>query len=113
MARFAKSSRFADRGKVCEDKVHDALKRWEAQDTGNREVNRLLDSRAAQRIVKSAPADFDFYGESCFGLIEAKETKHEYRLARDKVPQLARLRKRGNAGGVCGVVIYHSTLNQF
>ena len=114
-SRFFKVSRFADKGKKCEEAVHAALKRWAEIDLKHREVNRLLDTRAAQRIVKPAPADFDFYAAPwrVFGLIEVKETKHTYRLFKDKVPQYARLMKRAFAGGVCGVVVYHSTLNKF
>ena len=79
----------------------------------NREANRLTDSKAAGRIIKAAAADFEYFCLQGHGLIEVKETEHEYRLARDKVPQLARLRKRTNCGGLCLVVVFHSTLKQW
>lgn len=98
----------AERGKDCETAVMKALKRWQEQDPKHREFNRLLDTRAAQRIVKPAPADFDFYGNGMFGLIECKQTKHPYRLSKGNVSQLPRMLKRYLAGGACGIVVYHS-----
>lgn len=103
-------SRFADRGKDAEKKVHEALTTW-VGDVGSREFNRLMDTRAAGRIVKAAAADFEFFSAGVHGLIEAKETEHEFRLARSKITQIPRLRKRAMAGGVCLVLVYHSTLN--
>ena len=103
-------SRFADRGKQAEDAVSEALARW-AQDRPDREFTRLLDTRAAGRVVKSAAADYEFFTVGQHGLIEVKQTEHEYRLERAKVPQLPRMRKRELAGGLCLVLIYHSTLD--
>lgn len=103
------NSKFADRGKDAEKKVHEALTTW-VGDIGSREFNRLMDTRAAGRIVKAAAADFEFFSAGIHGLIEAKETEHEFRLQRSKITQIPRLRKRALAGGVCLVLIYHSTL---
>lgn len=105
-----KSSKHANRGKKAEDTVHDFLKEWESKDT-HREAERLLDSKAAGRIVKAAAADFAFYAVADaprFGLIEVKETEHNYRLSRSKVPQLPRMRKRAKSGGWCFVLVHHS-----
>jgi len=108
----AKRSAFANRGTWAEDKVRDALKKWE-QACAGREANRLLDTRAAMRIVKAAPADFEFFaGAGCLkvhGLIEVKSTQHDSRLAHDKVPQMPRLTRRADCGGLCAVLVYHST----
>lgn len=106
------TSRFADRGKVAETAVQKYLTRWAAA-LPKREFNRLADTKAAGRIIKAAPADFDFYAEGNFGLIEVKETKHDYRLERSKVSQLPRLRLRASAGGLCLVLVLHSTLNKW
>lgn len=103
------NSKFADRGKDAEKKVHEALTAW-AGDIASREFNRLIDTRAAGRIVKAAAADFEFFSAGAHGLIEAKETEHEFRLQRSKITQIPRLRKRAMAGGVCLVLVYHSTL---
>lgn len=118
-ATVAKRSAKADRGKKAETDVQNALKLWE-QSEGNREFNRLMDARAAGRVVKSAPADFEFfqgpsrerYGTH-HGLIEVKSTRHAYRLSVDKVPQLARLVRRAMCGGQCGVLLYHENEKQW
>jgi hypothetical protein len=116
MATFKVKNGFANRGKKSEDAMSKFLGMWTANPLrpGHREANRLVDTKAAGRIIKSAAADFEYFCNlphgTYHGLIEVKETEHEYRLARDKVPQLPRLRKRTNCGGVCLVAIFHSTL---
>jgi hypothetical protein len=102
-------SAFADRGKKAEDAVHKALERW-VYGRADRDFTRLMDTRAAGRVVKSAAADFEFFTIGAHGLVECKSTEHTHRLARDKVPQLPRMRKRELAGGVCIVLVHHSTL---
>lgn len=109
MTTFKVKNRFANRGKKSEDAMAKLLSEW-SKAHPNREANRLVDSKAAGRIIKAAAADFEYFCPDGHGLIEVKETGHEYRLARDKVPQLARLRKRTKCGGVCLVAIFHSTL---
>jgi hypothetical protein len=104
-------SKFADRGKDAEKLAEVALKLW-AGDLGAREFNRLIDTRAAGRTVKAAAADFEFFAAGpVHGLIEVKETEHAYRLERSKVPQLPKLHRRVLSGGVCVVLVYHSTTN--
>lgn len=118
-AEVAKRSARADRGKKAEEAVHKVLKAWMAA-SPHREFNRLTDARAAGRVIKAAPADFDFYqgptrerASSHHGLIEVKEVAHDYRLAVDKVPQLARLVHRAHCGGLTMVLIHHSTTKQW
>lgn len=101
----AKSSR-ADRGKWAEAQVGKALHAW-AEGHADREYNRLPDTKSARMIIKAAPADFDYHCPAASGLVEVKETRHRFRLGRDKVPQLARLLKRQRCGGKCGVLVYH------
>ena len=108
MARFASVSRHANKGKGTETQVQNALDTWQRVEPLTREYNRLLDSKAARRIVKTAPADFDYYADGTFGLIEAKETEHSFRLPKARVTQFASMLKRHYAGGVCGIVVYHS-----
>jgi len=116
---FKKSNKFADRGKDAEKAVQKVLEAWVAEDPVHREFNRLVDTKAAGRTIKAAAADFEYYAllnpsyERYYGLVEVKETEHEYRLVRDKVPQLPALRKRANAGGLCAVLVYHSTLGRW
>ena len=111
-----KKSKLADRGKSAENAVDKYLKAWQAADT-RREFTRLLDSKAAGRIIKASAADFEYFARtdmhSVFGLIEVKETEHTYRLSRDKLPQLARMRKRTKCGGACYVLVHHSELKQW
>ncbi len=109
MGRF--TSRFADRGADAERAVSKFLLPW-GQQPGH-EANRLPDTKAAGRIIKAAPADFDYFCSAGHGLIETKETKHDFRLARDKLTQLPRLRLRQNAGGRCYVLVLHSELDQW
>ena len=109
MSRF--SSKFADRGKKAEQEVQRFLATWSK--SPGREANRLTDTRAAGRIIKAAPADFDFYAKGRFGLVEVKETQHEYRLERAKLTQLARLKLRMFCGGDVVVLVHHSTIQQW
>jgi hypothetical protein len=115
--REQRAAKLSSRGKEPEKEVHEFIDEWAAK-SPHREANRLLDSRAAKRIIEAAKADFDFYcgfdpATAYFGLIEVKSTEHEYRLARDKVPQLPHLRKRAMCGGVCVVLVFHSTLKKW
>lgn len=103
-------TQFADRGKAAEKAVKVALERW-ADGRADREVDRLMDTRAAGRVVKSAAADFAFYDAGRHGLLEVKSTEHDYRLSRTAITQIPRLRKREMCGGVCLVLVYHSSLN--
>lgn len=113
-----KKSGFANRGKEPEDEVKDWLIDVWAAASPHREANRLIDSRAARRIIAPAKADFDFYSgfdpqSAYFGLIEVKSTKHPYRLERAKISQLPSLRKREMCGGICLALIFHSTLKKW
>lgn len=119
MSYFKKENTFKDRGKDAENAVQKFLKEWAEQCT-TREFNRLPDTKAAGRIMKAAAADFEFFYLAemddpvrFHGLLEVKETEHEYRLARDKISQLPRLRKRANCGGVCLAIVHHSTLKKW
>lgn len=105
-------SRFSDRGAAAEKAAQKYLDEWESG-TANREYERLVDTKAAGRIIKAAAADFAFYCPRGFGLIEVKETKHDFRLDRSRITQMARLRKRAKAGGVCLVLILHSTIGKW
>ena len=110
---FKKFNTFKDRGKEAEKATQDYLTEWVRHPY--REYNRLVDSKAAGRTIKAAAADFEFFTHADpamphFGLIEVKQTEHNYRLERDKVPQLPRLRKRANCGGCCVVLVCHSSL---
>lgn len=117
---FKKLNSFANRGAKAEKAAQEYLTEW-SKGHLHREFNRLVDTKAAGRIVRAACADFEFFtvgtdtmqAFSTHGLIEVKETEHEYRLSRDKVPQLPRLRKRAHCGGFCAVLVLHSTIGRW
>ncbi|WP_152681303.1 hypothetical protein [Oligella urethralis] len=75
------------------------------------DYERLPDARSAMGRFKSMVGDFAWFYPGRHGVIEVKETQHDYRLAKDKLPQLARLKKRVLAGGTCLILVYHSTAN--
>jgi len=106
------ASAFADRGKWAEEQVHKALKAWQGNHP-SREASRVLDSRAANRLVRAGIADFEVFcktaeGAGVYAAIEVKSVKHPSRLRHDHVSQLPRLVKRSKCGGLCGVLVYHS-----
>ena len=105
----------SNRGAAAEKLTHDFLRKWQ-EATPHREANRLTDTKAAGRTIKSSAADFEFFcWDDCprHGLIEVKQTEHDYRLAKSKVTQLGRLRKRHKCGGLVFVLVYHSALKQW
>jgi hypothetical protein len=105
----------ANRGKVGEDIVQKYLTAWMAANT-KREFARLVDTKSAGRIIKAADADFAYWcvseGVAYHGLIEVKETEHGYRLGRDRLTQLPRMRKREKCGGRSFVLVLHTTLGK-
>lgn len=115
MTTFNKVNRFADRGAVAEKAVQKFLTDWGQHP--NRDWARLIDSKAAGRTIKAAAADFELYakleGKNYACLVEVKETQHDYRLSYDRITQMARLRKRANAGVICLVVVLHSGTGQW
>lgn len=98
----------ANRGKFAEKEVHDYLKDLSAR-KAKFDFERLPDARAAMGRFKSMIGDFEFFLPGAHGVIEVKETKHLYRIAKDKLEQLPRLQKRAMCGGTCVVLVYHST----
>lgn len=113
---FNTTNPFSDRGAKAEKEVQKYLTAWAGRDS-RREFNRLVDSKAVGRTIKAAAADFDYYcatsGAAQHGLIEVKETQHDYRLAKGRLTQLPRLRKRANCGGLVVVLVYHSTIGRW
>jgi hypothetical protein len=120
MSLIKKFNRFADRGADAEKETQKFLNDWGQYPF--REFNRLVDSKAAGRTIKAAAADFEFFQAAhgtgprgdevrvSHGLIEVKETEHDYRLDKKRITQMARLRKRANCGGKCFVLVFHSKI---
>ena len=97
----------ANRGKWAEARTQEYLTHLSAR-YSEFDFERLPDARAAMGRFKAMIGDFEFFRPGVHGVIEAKETKHSYRIAKDKLEQLPRLHKRAMAGGLCIVLIYFS-----
>lgn len=98
----------AKRGKVAEGKVRDYLKALEAQ-TAQFTFNRIGDAGAARGAFAAQAGDFQAFGWGKNWIIEVKEVQHAYRLPHGNFgpEQVARMRKRGLAGSIPIVLIYH------
>lgn len=112
-APFRKNTN-ANRGETAEKAVQAYLEWWALQAT-SRDYERLVDTKAAGRIIKAAAADFEAWSADgpTTALIEVKETEHEYRLDRSRLTQMPRLRKRAQCGVLVFVLIYHSTIKKW
>lgn len=112
----------ADKGKWAEAEVEKVLKAMNAKHLAFA-YDRQPDARSARGAIKAALCDFLWWWtfqpsyvspmEKVSGLLEVKETKHDYRLTKDKLDQLPRMRKVRYAGGVGLVIVYHSTLEKW
>lgn len=105
-------SAIGDRGKATEKEVKLFLERFNTERT-HFDYERLPDARSSRGRVAAQVADFAFFMPKHHGVIEAKETEHEFRLVRTKISQLPKMRKRHLAGGECIVIVYHSTIDKW
>lgn len=104
-------SRPADRGKYAEKKVHDWLKKVDAQTT-TWDFQRVSDARSAGgRGAKTVVGDFEFFAPGVHGVVEVKEIKHDFRVPAANITQLPKARKRMLAGGLYWIVVFHRTTN--
>ena len=111
MAQARKSSSApADRGKWAEKEVQKFFQS-QADRFAMFSFERLPDARAAMGRFKAMVADFDIGRPGLQAFVEVKETQHPYRLAKDKLEQLPRLRMWALAGREFAVIVYHSELN--
>lgn len=99
----------ADRGKGAEAEVESVLKAWNEKYYAFAYM-RLPDARSARNYISAQIADFQMMFGGVFIPLEVKETEHDYRLKKDKVRQLALLRKWCNAGAKALVVTHHSQI---
>lgn len=105
-------SEIGNRGKVAEKEVKVFLERINRERTYF-DYERLPDSRSSKGRVAAQVADYAFFMPRHHGVIEVKETEHEFRLPRAKLTQLPKMRKRHLAGGECIVIVYHSTIDKW
>jgi hypothetical protein len=103
-------SKIGDRGKAAEKEVDKVLRIM--NNRSDFAYWRLPDARAARGFLSAQPGDFCYFttmaGTFCGGIIEVKETEHAYRIAKDKISQLATLQKFEWAGASSVIVIHHS-----
>jgi len=99
-------------GKSAEDKVQDELALLRLSNI-TFDFDRLLDSRAAGRVVAPTVADFTFCYKGRAGALEVKSMKDGHRLAYSKFPQYPRMLRRAGAGGLCLVVVYIEDVKQW
>lgn len=92
-------------GKAAEDVAHDTLAGMRGSDLSF-DFDRLLDSRAAGRVVAATVADFTFCQRGRAGALEIKSMKKGSRLAYSDFPQYPRMRRRSAAGALCLVAVY-------
>lgn len=101
-----------DRGKFAEKQVADVLDRFNDEYV-TFAFERLPDARAARGRLKRQLSDFIVESNGVFYPFEVKETGHDFRLTKDKIEQLPRLKKWRLAGARPVVMIYHSNLGQW
>lgn len=110
-------TKFADRGKWAEAEVEKVLTHLNEKYMGFA-YDRQPDARSARGAIKAALCDFLWWWKDATtgkvsGLLEVKETKHNYRLTKDKIDQLPRMRKVRYAGGEGLVLVFHSEIKKW
>jgi hypothetical protein len=100
------------RGKWAEKQVEKILKEWNTQ-YASFAWHRLPDTRSAGSYLPANPADYIYFDGDYGGFIECKATEHPFRLQKDKLAQLAVLKKFALAGARSLVIVHHSTLDKW
>lgn len=108
-------SAIGTRGKETEKQVKLLLEEFNKR--SDFAYDRQPDARAAGGHLKAAICDFIVWFKSgdknLSVLLEVKETQHDYRLTRDKVSQLPRMKKVVSAGAYGYIIVYHSTIKKW
>lgn len=102
----------ATRGKKAQDITQDFLEKLKAK-YRTFDFLRLSDARSAGGRAKAMPGDFEFFRPGIHGILEVKQTKHNYRISKKDIPQIPKLRRREMAGGHIVVLIYHSEMGMW
>lgn len=86
--------------------VLDQMNKWQGFT-----YHRMPDAKAARGSLAAQPGDFLYASNlevgNYSGFLEVKATKHAYRLGRDKVSQLPKLKLFGMAGCGSFVLVHH------
>ena len=102
-----------DRGKAAEKAAENVLAAWNTKYFGFA-YERLADARSARGALKAQLCDFLVkVSDDPIILLEVKETTHEYRIAKDKLAQLPRIKKWIAARATGLLLVHHSTLFQW
>jgi hypothetical protein len=99
-----------ERGKWAEKQAKELLTRL-GNANATFDWQRMPDARAARGALAAQIGDYEFFAPGVHGVLEVKEIAHDRRLPRDKLSQLAHLRKRALAGGSIVVAVYFSTID--
>lgn len=100
-------SAIGQRGKKAEKIVETLLKKLNCG--AGFSFFRMPDTRSARNFLAASPADFIYFSTAMSGFLEVKSTTHSYRIAKDKISQLAVLKKFEMAGARSLILIHHST----
>lgn len=106
---MAVNSSTKDRGKAAEKAVEKVLKKWNEYSAFA--YWRLPDARSARGYLAAQPGDMVWFCAGRGGIIEIKSTQHAYRIAREKISQLATLKKLDLAGAENLILIQHTEEN--
>lgn len=105
-------STVGQRGKSEEKVVGEVLTKWNAK-YARFAYTKLADARAARGAIKAQLCDFIIHVPDCFVMLEVKSSKHEFRIAKDKLAQLPLMKKWIEAGATGIALIHHSTIFQW
>lgn len=95
-------------GKTSEAEVRQAL---QSINLRSFDWQRMYDATSARNAFMSQVGDFQWMMPGHHGVIEVKSTKHTYRLGKSafRENQIAKLRKRMDAGGLIYIFVHHYT----
>jgi len=105
LAERKKRKALATRGEFAETKVHNLLRSL-ATASPEFDFDRLLDSRAAGKIVAAQVSDFLIFYRGHSATLEVKEMKKGLRLTAKDFPQHPRMLRREKAGCKGFVLVY-------
>lgn len=120
--RLVKKEELGQRGKRAEKSVRDHFEKLNEQ-YATFCYERLPDARAAMGRIKKQMADYlcwwrdtDEVGDYDFRYqvpLEVKSTEHDYRLAKDKLEQLPKLKKVAMAGAFPHVLVHFKAIDKW
>lgn len=110
--RAPKKETIGERGKNAEAEVTKVLEVWNGA-YASFAYERLPDARAARGRLKAQIADFMVWNLPHNIPLEVKSTEHNYRIEKDKLDQLPRLKKVALAGAKCYVLVHFKTIDKW